>query len=176
MRTEAEEFLTVFNEARNQKQAFFTASQRLNDFSKTIRTKQSYIMGRINSEDITPQIRRIEKLNNIDLTTLALRNWFYNGAVFVSPDWKQDIKPYIINAEIRKSYSTLPTFYKSVPASEPKNKKGFWQRILNALAPQTSNNYSNQQSINNQTENNIKEDEKGDFLMLEDDDLMFSET
>jgi hypothetical protein len=41
MRTDAEEFLTVLNEARNQKEAFFTASQRLNDFSKTIRVKQS---------------------------------------------------------------------------------------------------------------------------------------
>ena len=38
--TENETFLSVFNEARNQSIAFFTASQRLNDFSKTIRAKQ----------------------------------------------------------------------------------------------------------------------------------------
>jgi hypothetical protein len=171
MRTEAEEFLTVFNEARNQKQAFFTASQRLNDFSKTIRTKQSYIIGRINSEDITPQIRRIEKLNNIDLTTLALRNWFYNGAVFVSPVWIQNKKPYIINSEIRKEFNqpNQPINYKLIPASDKPKNKGLLRRILNALTVNSQNaNYD-------QTEQNINEDSKGDFLALDDDDLIFSE-
>ena len=81
MRTESEEFLTTFNEARNQKEAFFTASQRLNDFSKTIRTKQTYALGKINPEDINPQLRRIEKLYNIDLTTLPLER----GCLMVKP-------------------------------------------------------------------------------------------
>jgi hypothetical protein len=170
MRTEAEEFLTVFNEARNQKQAFFTASQRLNDFSKTIRTKQSYIIGRINSEDITPQIRRIEKLYNVNLTTLPLRNWFYNGEIFVSPQWTQHLKPFIINQEIRKTYSTQPTFYKSVPTSEHKNKSIF-AKIINAIFPQTSTT----QSSYDQTDQNINEDSKGDFLALDEPDLIFSE-
>jgi len=160
MRTEAEEFLTVFNEARNQKQAFFTASQRLNDFSKTIRTKQSYIIGRINSEDITPQIRRIEKLNSVDLTTLPLRTWFYNGETFESPDWKQDKKTYIVNQEIRKAYfkeSETPENYKRVPASD-KHKRTFWQKLLNLnLAPQTNNN-SNDDKDDDEKENQELDD------------------
>ncbi len=56
--TESEEFLTVFNEARNQKEAFFTASQRLNDFSKTIRSKQHLAIGSLSLEDITPSLKK----------------------------------------------------------------------------------------------------------------------
>ena len=52
MRQDSEEFLSVFNEARNNRETFFTASQRLSDFSKTIRTKQTYLIGKINIEDI----------------------------------------------------------------------------------------------------------------------------
>jgi hypothetical protein len=171
-RNDSEEFLTTFNEARNNKEAFFTASQRLNDFSKTLRTKQVYCIGKINTEDITPQIRRIEKAYNVDLTALPLRNWFYEGKTLVSPEFKQNKKPFIINAEIRKEYNK-PTFYKSVPASE--KKRTFWQKLFN-LNLSASTTQSNQQSNNSQTANNINEDSKGDFLMLDDDELMFSET
>jgi hypothetical protein len=177
MRTEAEEFLTVFNEARNNKESFFTASQRLNDFSKTIRCKQTYIFGRINPEDINPQIRRIERLYNIDLTNLPLRNWLYNGEIFVSPQWTQDKKPYIVNAELRKEFSK-PTFYKSVPASD-KPKASLLKRILSALTTQSNQQSNYDQTANNinddETANNIKEDEKGDFLALDNEDLIFSE-
>ncbi len=86
MRTDSEKFLTVFNEARNNRESFFTASLRLNDFSKTLRCKQIYCIVKINMEDITPQIRRIEKLNNIDLTTLPLRTLFYEDKTIISPE------------------------------------------------------------------------------------------
>jgi hypothetical protein len=44
------------------------------------------------------------------------------------------------------------------------------QRILNALTTQ-----SNQQSNYDQTEKKINEDSKGDFLALDEPDLIFSE-
>ncbi len=170
MRTDSETFLTVFNEARNFKQSFFTASQRLNDFSKTIRTKQNYCIGRINVEDVNPQIRRIEKLYNLNLTTLKHRTWLYEGSLFVSPDFKQNKKPFIINAEIRKEYNSQsqPIKYKFIPASDPKPKRSLLQRIFNI--------YPKPQKFFDQTEENIKENEKGDFLALDDEDLMFSES
>lgn len=141
--------------------------------SKILRTKQVYCFGKINSEDVNPQIHRIEKLNNVDLTTLPLRTWFYEGKTFESPQWTQSKKPFIINAEIRKEYNqpNQPINYKLIPASHKPKNKGLLRRILSALTTQ-----SNQQSNYDQTANNINEDEKGDYLMLDDDDLMFSET
>ena len=167
MRTEAETFLCVFNEARNNRESIFSSSQRLNDFSKTIRTKQTYIIGKIAIEDINPQLRRLEKQYNINLTEMPLRNWFFNGSVFVSPEFKQHLKPFIINSEIRKEY-TKPTFYKSVPASE--KKRTFWQKLFNLnLTPQSTNNSTTQSD-------NSKEDSQGDGLMtLDDGEELFPE-
>jgi hypothetical protein len=108
-RLESEEFLTVFNEARNNRESFFTASQRLNDFSKTIRTKQIYCLGRINSEDLTPVLRRLEKEHSINFSKMPLRTWFYEGQTFVSPEWKQQGKPYQINRALRAKYNSQQT-------------------------------------------------------------------
>lgn len=108
-RLEAEEFLTVFNEARNQKEAFFTASQRLTDFSKTIRTKQTYCLGKTNNEDVTPPLRRIEKEYEIDFSKMKPRTWFIEGETFLSPDWTQEGKPYKINKDSLKRFlAVLP--------------------------------------------------------------------
>lgn len=172
-RNDSEVFLTTFNEARNNRESFFTASQRLNDMSKTLRTKQVYCIGKINTEDINPQIRRIEKAYNVDLTALPLRTWFYEGKTIISPQWTQNKKPFIINAEIRKEYSTQPTFYKSVPASE--NKRTFWQKLFNLnLAPQSTNN-SHEDTQSEQIDNS-KENSQADGLMtLEDGEELFPE-
>jgi len=55
------EFLSVFNEGRNFSESFFTACQQLNDFSKTIRTKQLQIIGKLSTEDLTLSFRKLEK-------------------------------------------------------------------------------------------------------------------
>jgi len=102
-------FLSVFNEARNQKEAFFTASHRLNDFSKTIRSKQNLAIGKLSSEDISPFLRRKEKELNIDFTKMKERTWLFNGVLFESPWFKQEGKPHIINDNIKlKWLSALP--------------------------------------------------------------------
>jgi len=120
-RLEAEEFLTVFNEARNQKEAFFTASQRLTDFSKTIRTKQMYCLGKPSTEDTNP-VRRIEKQHKIDFSKMESRLWFMEGETFESPDWKQNGKPFQINKEIKRKYiDNLP---------KPKKGKNAIRRLL----------------------------------------------
>lgn len=159
MRTESETFSSVFNEGRNNKESFFTASQRLSDFSKTIRTKQTYLIGKINMEDITPQIRRIEKQYNLDLTETPLRTWYFSGKTLVSPQWKQNKKPFIINAEIRKEYNqpNQPINYKLIPASEPKNKSLF-AKILNAIFPATQNTNNSNEDSEDETENKEMDD------------------
>jgi hypothetical protein len=108
VRLEAEEFLTVFNEARNQKEAFFTASQRAFDFSKTIRTKQNFCLGKLSPEDVMGSFRRLEKKYDIELSELPQRTWFFDGETFTSPTWKQHGKPYQINKEIKKAYIETP--------------------------------------------------------------------
>jgi hypothetical protein len=110
VRLEAEEFLTVFNEARNQRESFWTASQRENDFSKTIRTKQLHCIGKLNPEDIATAFRRLEKLNEIDFSAMPQRKWFFEGKTFTSPQWTQSGKPYQINKEMKqKFFENLPT-------------------------------------------------------------------
>jgi hypothetical protein len=108
-RLEMEEFLTVFNEARNNKEAFITASQRLTDFSKTIRSKQLYCIGKLNAEDITPFLRRLEKAHNLEFANMKPRTWFFEGSTFISPQWTQDGKPFQINSEIKQKWlDSLP--------------------------------------------------------------------
>ena len=102
-------FLSVFNEARNQKEAFFTASQRLNDFSKTIRAKQLLVTGRLSPEDISPFLRKIERKLNIDFSNMKARTWLFNGELILSPEFKQNGKPFIINSEIKQKWlNALP--------------------------------------------------------------------
>ncbi len=120
---ELEEFLTVFNEGRNQKLAFFTASQRLTDFSKTIRSKQAYCIGKLANEDITPALRRLEKKYNLSFENMSSRKWFFNGLTFVSPEFVQSGKPYLINKEIREKFNM------------PKNKKTLSEKIKGLLSP-----------------------------------------
>ncbi|MGA2523606.1 MAG: hypothetical protein ABSF65_05575 [Candidatus Bathyarchaeia archaeon] len=170
-RLEAEEFLTVFNESRNQHEAFFTASQRLNDFSKTIRTKQAYCLGRINAEDMNPALRRLEKDLNIDLSKMPLRTWLFNGETFISPNWIQSGKPYICNREIRNRFNN----YKP----QPQKKAGILKQLLmlplavifnGGSAPQTQpNNNEESEEETEETENS-----EGDGLeTLEPSDILF---
>lgn len=108
-RLDMEEFLTVFNEARNNHEAFYTASQRLTDFSKTIRSKQLYCIGKLNSEDITPFLRRLEKSHGLDFANMKPRTWFFEGSTFISPEWTQQGKPFQINSEIKQLWlNSLP--------------------------------------------------------------------
>jgi hypothetical protein len=125
-RLEAEEFLTVFNESRNQKEAFYTASQRLTDFSKTIRTKQLYCIGKVNEEDKNG-LRHLEKLHNIDFSKLPQRTWFFEGETFVSPEWKQCGKPYQINRELRAKYMA------NLKPEQPQKKQSIIQKIAFAV-------------------------------------------
>jgi len=119
-RLEAEEFLTVFNEARNQKEAFYTASQRETDFSRTIRSKQTYCCGKIPEQDKSTNIRRLEKQYNIDFAKLEARTWFFEGKTFKSPEWKQNGKPFQINKTIKKAYID----------SLPQKPKGIWAKMI----------------------------------------------
>jgi hypothetical protein len=172
-RLEAEEFLTVFNEARNQKESFFTASQRFNDFSKTIRTKQAYCIGRINAEDINPSLRRIERELKIDLSKMPLRTWIYNGLTFQSPNFiQQNGKPTIINRQLREKYNQKqPLTQNQKWKSYSPLKKAFL--LLTAIM--TAGQSSSQQPQNDNEKDGISEDSIGDFLALSDNKLIFSE-
>lgn len=156
-RLEAEEFLTVFNEARNQKEAFFTASQRLTDFSKTIRTKQTYVIGKIPEEDKTVAVRRLERKYDIDFSKLESKNWCFEGKTFESPTWKQKAKPYQINKEVKQKF---------VEQLTPQKKKGFFGKVLDILTIPAQNATTTNQ---NNEEDDINEIEETDeFPIFED--------
>jgi hypothetical protein len=109
MKIEAEEFLTVFNEARNNFEGFYTCCQRETDFSKTIRTKQLMAYGKIPECDKSAYMRRLEKQYSVDFSKLPQRTWFFEGSTFVSPEWKQQGKPYQINSELKQQWlNNLP--------------------------------------------------------------------
>ncbi len=135
-RLEAEEFLTVFNEGRNQKESFFTASQRLTDFSKTIRTKQTYCIGKIPEEDKTVAVRRLERKYEVDFSKLNPRIWCFEGKIFNSPTWKQEGKPHQINKEVKQKFieqlnphGENEEWRQSIP--KPKKKPPLWKRFIN---------------------------------------------
>jgi hypothetical protein len=135
-RLESEEFLSVFNGGRNQKESFFTASQRLTDFSKTIRTKQIYCIGRVSEEDKGYGLRRIEKFYNLDFSRTPQRSWFVEGLnkSFLSPEWSQRGKPFQINNELRRIWNT------STSPQKPQ-KEGLLTKIVKALFPQQKKTY-----------------------------------
>jgi len=184
-RLESEEFLTVFNEARNQREAFFTASQRLTDFSKTIRTKQVYCLGRIGNEDTTTGLKRIEKQHNIDLCRMPVRTWFIEGLekLFLSPDWKQNGKPFQIpneietvwkpNAELtrqQKPASILKRLYRSL------FKTGNSTLLMTGTMEEekireTKEMKAFEEAQNEEQKNQeIEDEEDEDFIMLGDDE------
>jgi len=163
-RLEAEEFLTVFNEARNQREAFFTASQRLTDFAKTIRTKQTYVIGKIPEEDKTVAIRRLQRKYDVDFSKLNPREWIFEGKTFKSPTWKQKRKPYQINKQIKQKYveqleppQNSETWRQSIP--KPR-KLSLFQRIINRLFP-VNPKYS---------ENKEEEDESDPYLIADNEE------
>jgi hypothetical protein len=165
-RLEAEEFLTVFNEGRNEKEAFFTALQSLSDFSKTVRTKQTYVLGRINSEDKSPAIRQIEKQSNIDLSKMPLRTWFFKGETFVSPNWIQQGKPFICNRQLKAKFN-------SQQPTKPKKKMGFAKAFF--LAMLTGFNPDNIKTTDKEeNEETDPEESELDMFMTDSGSVMFS--
>jgi hypothetical protein len=179
-RLESEEFLTVFNEARNQKEAFYTASQRLNDFSKTIRTKQTCAIGKINEEDKVSAIRHIEKLNGIDFSAIPQRTWFFEGETFISPTWKQKGKPYQINRDIKAK------FMANLKPQPQKKKKSIIERALNSLdillngvrvpQPTTTRNLATESTETEQEQSNpYDSNEKDSDGDIEDNGLIFND-
>jgi hypothetical protein len=130
---EAEEFLCVFNEARNQHESFFTASQRLNDFSKTIRSKQKLCIGSLSMEDLTPSLRRLEKEFKLDFSNMKAKKWFYEGLTFESPIFRQHGKPYQINKQLKTP---------ETPEQKEERILTLSEKVLKWLNPQA---YFNQQ-------------------------------
>jgi hypothetical protein len=168
--SENEEFLSVFNEARNMKEAFFTSSQRLNDFSKTIRSKQLLAIGKLSNEDINPFLHKIEKSKGLDFANMTPRKWFFEGKTFLSPEFKQQGKPQQINEDIKKKWlSMLPkkkTFAQKV--LDWIHNKQTTNPVLNKQKRTTSSSALNEDGSENEDE---KEDSQGDGLMLGFGDL-----
>jgi len=157
-RTDTEEFLTVFNESRNNLEAFYTCSQRLTDFSKTIRSKQLYCIGKLNSEDITAFLRRLERSHNLDFANMKPRQWFFEGKTFESPEFRQIGKPRQVNSEVKQIWlDSLP------------KKKGLRARLQDWLTKQRTQAAQNGKlGEKSETEQNedLNEDSEFDGEML----------
>lgn len=104
-----ESFLCIYAEMRNSRESLFSSSQRLTDVSKAVRAKALYCLSKLNPEDLSPFLRRIEKQHKIDFANMPSRTWFFEGSTFTSPEWKQQGKPYKINTEIKQAWlNNLP--------------------------------------------------------------------
>jgi len=115
--------------------------------------------------------RRLEKLYNVNLSKLPQRTWLFEGELFQSPEFKQEGKPYIINRTLRAKYNHIeqPTQAQKWKSYNPLKKIVL---LLGAvLTASTANTKEKDDS-----EREMREDEKGDFLALSDDELIFSET
>jgi hypothetical protein len=134
LRLDNEVFLSMFNEARNNYESFFSADIRETETAKCIRAKQINSYGKIPEMDKQVYHRRLEKLYDIDLSAIPQRTWFIEGKLFSSPKFKQAGKPFKINQSIREKW-----FDDNMPKEEPieiPKKKSFMARFLDAIFPQ----------------------------------------
>jgi len=104
-RLEAETFLSLFNEARNFSEAFFTCQQYECDSAKTLRVKQISALGKLSESQKMPYHRKLERLYNLNLSDMKPRTWLIEGKKITVPNWSQVGKPFIINRTLRAQYS-----------------------------------------------------------------------
>jgi hypothetical protein len=169
------EFLSVFNEGRNFKESFFTACQRLNDFSKTIRTKQLQLIGKLSPEDLTPYFRKLEKKLGIEFANMPQRTWLYSEKLFISPEFKQQGKPYIINRSNREAFNqTQPQKIQVKPKESILHRIRLSLMLPNQRVLLERIEQKKQQPVKS-LEKDITEDSEGDGLFISDsaDDLFF---
>ena len=162
-------FMTVYSESRNQRIGFLTNSQRMQDIAKTVRAKQFYAIGRLNPEDITPQLRKLEKLHGLDFSKMNPRQWLFEGQIFTTPEFKQQGKPFIINDQIKKAW--LDSLPKPKTLAE-KIKEWFNQKRIEAQ--QQRDQRATNQTLSQMEKEDIedsKDDSQGDGLMSDDDEL-----
>jgi len=117
--------------------------------AKTIRTKQTYAIGKIPEEDKMVAIRRLERKYNVDFSKLKAREWCFEGKIFKSPNWKQKGKPYQINNAIKKEY---------IDQLKPQKKKGFVRRLVDILLI-PARNASNTSQHEEEDQDEIEEEE-----------------
>jgi hypothetical protein len=140
-----------------------------------MRTKQTYVLGRINPEDKSPAIRQIEKQANIDLSKMPLRTWFFNGETFISPNWIQSAKPHICNREVKARFNNYN------PKQQQKKKAGFWKTLMMLpLAVLTAGNSEQQQPTTETDKEQLEEDNEdsqadGIFTDNSETDSLFPE-
>jgi hypothetical protein len=116
LRTDAEVFMSTFAECRNFGESFWFSLLRDSDGAKTLRVKALNAYGKIPECDKTPYHRRLEKQYDVNLSNMEPRTWLIEGKTIVSPEFKQQGKPYIINAKIREKWFRL------MPKQEPKKQ------------------------------------------------------
>ncbi len=168
-RLDMESFLCIYAEMRNSRESLFSSSQRLTDVSKAVRAKALYCLGKLNPEDLSPFLRRTERIHKIDFANMPQRTWFYEGSTFTSPEWKQQGKPYKINAEIIQEWLNSLPKQKTVSLKEKIAKWFNFSVPLIAKPIRTQNSFfesrkinleENEDSENSELEENLTEEER----------------
>ena len=96
------------------------------------------------------------------------RTWFYEGETFVSPEFKQVGKPYIINQEIKQLWlNSLP---KPKTLSEKINQ---WLKSYIAKAQRPNSQGLNEMEKDDQKDEKDLNDSDG-LMTLDSDDILFS--
>jgi len=108
----------------------------------------------------------LEKEYNIDFSKIPFRTWFYEGQTFVSPEWKQQGKPYQINGAIKEEW------LKSLPKKKTLSLIDRIKLWLNPLAikemakPESQNSFFENENLEETLEeldNQEKENEEEDL-------------
>jgi hypothetical protein len=138
------------------KESFFTCSQRETDCSKTLRSKQIILYGKIPECDKSPYHRRLEKQYNINFSTLPLRTWIVNGKANNAPDWKQELKPYIINRQLRAKFN-------SPEQTQQKKYPSFLKAFFIAFTGQTAKYKKNHPELYPETQPQTDSEDNKEF-------------
>jgi len=177
-RLEAETFLSLFNEARNFNESFFTCQQYEQDSAKTLRVKQISALGKLSESQKMPYHRKLERLYNINLSDMQPKTWLIEGKMITAPDWKQQLKPYIINRQLRAKFSQ-PQQNEKYPNIIKASLIAFcgltqWYRKRHPNLYQNQTETSETETETEEPQDN--EDSQGDGLMtLDDKDILFPE-
>ncbi len=165
------ELFTIFTQSRSDALVhYLVLGQRLNDISCKVVERLKILCGLTLGENSLRKLKSMipDKATKTRIQSLPRRHWIYL-------DGKTN--PEITIPEFKKEGSVRylkPIIPKAEPKTEQKNLGviGFFKYLLNPFqtVPKGYKLANNEES-----ENNINEDSKGDFLMLQNEDLIFSE-
>jgi hypothetical protein len=155
-----------FSEFRNMNLYAILDTQKFTDVSTFYRNRCSLAIGRVNLAEFDLKVKKLLTIKDKEKVLSLPKGTFYFSAIddFIQFPKYTPQKPEEYKPQIQKTSTPEPH----------KKKLSLFDKILFGLCkPLVPRSLFYE--TEDETEDNIQEDEKGDFLMLDDDELMFSE-